>query len=198
MLPEFPKLTAAFDTAITLHMRSVARRYESFMGEVPQHRLFEGSEMTMRRSDQSGETTNFFEAESKLEIPFEEMIAMSLEEVLKRFETNVEDLVSQKAKHFFQIISEGVDKVGNKIDAKGQPSSAPLYLDMLERNLARFPTRGVPKLPALVISPSAKEAAEKMQIELFSNPEYRERFKRILEMKREEWRAREADRELVG
>jgi hypothetical protein len=179
-------------------MRAFDRRHDAMFAEIPRHRVFEGDQLTMNRADGSGDSDPFFEAQSDITIPFDEMVTLELPAVLERFEKTAQDLLSQRAKHFFATISAGADKVGNTIDAKGQKLTASLYLDMIDKIWLDFEPDGSPKLPTMVIHPDLRQRAQDISTELQTNPDYRDRFAKIIERKREEWRAREANRELAG
>jgi len=198
LLPEFPTLEDEFNRAITRYMRAKAKTLEAVFAEVPHHRIFEGREIRITRTDGTEETSPFVEASSELTISFDELETLDLPSLLKKLEANVEKVVEQKTKHFFQTISEAVERVGNTIDGKGQGLSAELYLQVVDKIWIEFDADGRPKLPTLVVHPDQRDAAARMHEELVSNPVLRRRFQEILERKREIWRARETDRELVG
>jgi hypothetical protein len=84
------------------------------------------------------------------------------------------------------------------MDAKGHKLTASLYLDMIDKIWLDFEPDGSPKLPTMVIHPDLRQRAQDISTELQTNPDYRDRFAKIIERKREEWRAREANRELAG
>jgi hypothetical protein len=48
-------------------------------------------------------------------------------------------------------MSEGVEKVGNKIDGGGRPFSPDLFLEALEKVWMKFDQSGNPKMPSLII-----------------------------------------------
>lgn len=179
-------------------MRARSKALETVFAEVPRHRVFEGSRTTIARPDGSEDDTPFVEASSEFSISFDELPTLQLEDLLKKLDRIVEDLARQKAEHFFKTIREAAEKVGNTVDGKGQGLSPELYLKVLDTIWVEFESGGKPRLPTLVVGPQQRDTANSMLAELVSNPTLRKRFEGTIEKKREIWRAREADRELVG
>jgi hypothetical protein len=95
-------------------------------------------------------------------------------------------------------MSEGVQKVGNTIDGGGQRFSAELFLQVIEKIWIEFTADGSPQMPTVHISPNQTDDVKRTIERLESEPELKKRFDAIMIKKREEWRAREADRKLVG
>lgn len=70
-------------------------------------------------------------------------------------------------------------------------------LDIWEKMEIRFGDDGMPQWPMIVLAPAAKaEFYDKLQ-KLHENPEYREKWARLVERKRKEFNEREARRRLV-
>jgi hypothetical protein len=61
-----------------------------------------------------------------------------------------------------------------------------------------FNADGTAQFPEMHIHPDLSNAARMAFEELEKNPGLNQQFRRMISEKREEWRAREADRKLVG
>jgi hypothetical protein len=109
----------------------------------------------------------------------------------------LDSLARAQGAHIFKVMEEGIRSVGNEVDGGGQPMRAELILTAFDRVLMDF-DKGQPIWPTIVIPPAAqaKAAAELARIE--TDPALRQRLITIVEKKRAEYLAREADRILVG
>lgn len=84
------------------------------------------------------------------------------------------------------------------LDAKGRKFDAQLVIELLEKMQIEFYPDGTPHEifgDGPLFMPEKMAAVDK---EFESNPELKRKFDEMMEKKKEEWRAREADRKLVG
>lgn len=96
------------------------------------------------------------------------------------------------ARHFFKNISEITDATGRTVNAKGQPLTVDLILDLLEKVEFGFDDDGNPQYPTLVLPPAAIERLQKLEI----TPEQEKRRKQIIEEKRARFNASKRTRRL--
>jgi len=96
------------------------------------------------------------------------------------------------ARHFFKNISEITDATGRTVNAKGQPLTVDLILDLLEKVEFGFDDDGNPQYPTLVLPPGAIERLKKFQF----TPEQEKRRKQIIEEKRARFNASKRTRRL--
>jgi len=121
-----------------------------------------------------------------------------LPKLLQKLDDSVKEMAAAQAQHFYQTMSEGVEKAGNTIDGGGQPLTAELFLQAMEKIWIDFNADSSPQMPEVHISPNQTDNVKRMIERLESEPHLKRRFDQIMLKKREEWRAREADRKLVG
>ena len=121
-----------------------------------------------------------------------------LEDVVNALMPVSTEIGAKMAKHMFQTIEAGVKSVGNELSAGGKPITAELILDALDKVLVDFGADGQPKWPTIVIHPSLSDRLKAEDARFGSEPALAQRFAETIERKREEWRAREASRVLVG
>jgi hypothetical protein len=96
------------------------------------------------------------------------------------------------ASQMFKGISEITNATGRTVDAKGQPLTIDLFLDVLEKVEFGFDDNGNPQYPTLVLPPGAIEKLKKLKF----TPEQEQRQKQIIEEKRAEFNARKRTRRL--
>ncbi len=96
------------------------------------------------------------------------------------------------ARHFFKNIAEITDATGRSINAKGQPLTVDLILDLLEKVEFGFDDDGNPQYPTLVLPPAAIERLKKLNF----TPEQEQRRKQIIEEKRARFNASKRTRRL--
>lgn len=96
------------------------------------------------------------------------------------------------ARHFFKNISEITDATGQTVNAKGQPLTVDLILDLLEKVEFGFDEDGNPQYPTLVLPPAAVERLKKLKF----TPEQEERRKRIIDEKHARFNASKRTRRL--
>lgn len=135
---------------------------------------------------------------SDTKITVEEVEKQDIELIAKKLVEIAEYFSSQQAQHIFKTVSQATEKVGNTLDAKGEPLSPEHMLQMIEKVQIDFDENtGQPSFPTLYIHPSMHEQAVKMIEKADSDPSYKARFDEIIERKRKEWNDREANRKLV-
>jgi hypothetical protein len=168
------------------------------LGQVPRGRVFEGGRNVLVREDGSQEETEIREAGSEMRISADEIRSLHLTNLLEKLDVAAEEIVTKQAKHFYETISKGVEQVGNNLNAGGQPLTAELFLEAFQKILIDFNADGSPQMPTVHISPGQKDDVTRMFQRFETEPPLKQRFDNLIAKKREEWRAREANRKLVG
>ena len=94
---------------------------------------------------------------------------------------------------------EATERVGNKVDASGQPFSAELYFQMLETVQIDFDELGRPDISGrrMVMHPDQAERVRALMEQWEKDESFQQRYRDIMLKKREEWRDRESNRKLV-
>jgi len=96
------------------------------------------------------------------------------------------------ARHLFRNISEITDATGQTVNAKGQPLSVDLILDLLEKVEFGFDDDGNPQYPTLFLPSAAIERLKKLEF----TPEQEKRRQQIIEEKRARFNASKRTRRL--
>jgi hypothetical protein len=198
MIPDFPVLKEELNRAITCFMRERFKFHRGPLSDVPQGRVFEGRRNVIVRPDGSEDETKMREISAETRFAADDMRELHLPKLLEKLDAMVQEMAATQARHFYETMSEGVQKVGNTVDGGGQRFTAELFLQAMEKILIDFNADGSPEMPTVHISPNQTDDVKRMIERFESEPDLKKRFDTIMTKKREEWRAREADRKLVG
>jgi predicted transcriptional regulator len=139
-----------------------------------------------------------FEARSQFSVTSSEIAGLSLDQLLEKLDKVAQEIAAAQSQHMFESVNQAVTKVGNVIDAQGGPLSPALFLEMIKKVQIDFDASGKPRMPTVVIHPDQAEKVKALMSQMEASPEIKSQFDRIISIKREEWRAREADRGLAG
>lgn len=198
MLPDF----STTKPALVRHLhRFLNERVDTHMGPfagVPRSTYFEGDTHSVKRTPSQTESTSpFEEASSKLLVHGHEVPTLSLRDIYERLDGIAQDVASQMATYFYQTISQAVEEVGNDVKADG-PITPDLLLEALERLQIDFDRFGQPSLPQIHVHPKMAQRLQDSILQMMTDPRYRDKYQYVLTTQRENWRAREAGRKLVG
>jgi hypothetical protein len=198
MLPDYPGVKRELSTRLDAFLKERVDFHLGPLRRIRRIKLFEGDSQMLTRASGEQESTEFKEVRAGFSIRVDEFPTLTLASLLERFDQVAQDVARQTAENLYSTVSRAVERVGNVVDAKGERFSAELILETLSTMQIDFDSDGTPHLPELHIHPSLAEAAKLAEEEVKGNRELRRQFARIIEEKREEWRAREASRRLVG
>lgn len=196
MLPDFPETKRLFSRFFRTYMRRKFREVSPFSA-VQTRLLHEGRAMKIIRADQSESSSGMEQLSAHLEIKFDEIENLTLQKAIEKHDAMVMDLV-QKQTHLIRERMTSEIPESQTLDAKGRKFDAQLLIELLEKMQIEFYPDGRPHellVDGSLFTPERMAAVEK---EIESNPELKRRFDEMMERKKEEWRAREADRKLVG
>jgi hypothetical protein len=197
MLPDWPIPKQAIFKVIKRLMQKRAHGM-SIVDNVPHQPVFEGHALSIRRADGVVDQSDFHLASGAANVPVEAIKSGRLEDVLNALMPVSTEAGAAMAKYIYQTIEAGVKSVGNELSAGGKPMTAELILDALDKVLVDFDADGQPKWPTIVVHPSLSDRLKAEDARFGSEPALAQRFAEITERKREQWRAREASRVLVG
>jgi hypothetical protein len=198
MLPDQFLLKAEVRSRLNVLFRQMVNGYLGVVAEAPRSVIHEGRRTVIVRESGEVDETKLFQASAAFEIKASEVSAMSLQELHSRLDVAARGMAKQISQGFFQNVSEAVDKVGNAVDGKGRGFTPELILEVLERIWIEFDEHGRPQMPTMVIHPDQATQVQQAFKQLDNDPDLSDRFARLMDKKREEWRAREASRKLVG
>jgi hypothetical protein len=170
----------------------------STIGLVPKSSVHEGHGTMMMRADGSCEANEFETSEGEFAIPMEALKEENLEQLFARMRPLIESQARARTESMLRTMEAASRAAGTATDTKGEAITAELILESWEKLDIEFMSNGVPRWPQMVFHPSKQDRVDAELIRLQTVPELRERMQTLLSRKREDWRAREADRILVG
>lgn len=196
MLPDFPETKSLFSRFFRTYMRRKVREVSPY-GAVQTRYLHEGRAMKITRADRSESTSSMEGLSVQLEIKFDEIESLTLQKAIEKYDAMIADMV-QKHAHFVRERMSSEIPESQTLNAKGRKFDAQVVVEMLEKMQIDFYPDGTPH-EIFVDGPSfTPERMAAVDKEFESNPELKRKFDEMMEKKKEEWRAREADRKLVG
>ena len=198
MLPDFPKTKEKLKKMIVSEIKKAQSRHLGGLANVPVSRMFEGKKSIIVREDGSIEDMNPQAITAEFVINLAEIKGMSHEMILDKINTMAKDMAEKQAKLSYEVIGKAAEEVGNVVDADGETFSMDLFFQALEKIDRDFDEAGNPSELACSVSPELFSSIAKIIEQAKTDPEIDERFKALMERKREEWRVRENNRELVG
>jgi len=153
--------------------------------------------MRVVRADLSESNTEAKQLSSLMEIKVDEIPSLTFEKAIAKHDEMIFDMVRKQTGFALERLNEDIPQ-SQTVNAKGKKLNAEIILEMLETIQLEFYPDGRPHklhvIGGLLTSERIKAVAEEFR----NNPELQKRYDNLLARKREEWRAREADRKLVG
>jgi hypothetical protein len=199
LLPDYLQLKNDIRAVLDRFLRRRAHQHlGGGLNEVPRTTIHEGHTSSIVRASGKRDVTEMFEVSATFELKRDEVPDLSPGELLTKLDSVAKEMGEKQAKQFLSSLSDQIDRAGNTLEAKGEKMSAALLLKLLETIDIDFDENGVAQLPSMLIPPSLGPAAEAANRAMFEDPDVIRQRDRIIAKKREEWRAREADRRLVG
>jgi hypothetical protein len=168
------------------------------LSQIKSHVVHEGKEMSIVRAEEGPETTDLRAAQAE--------IAMSHDEIdnvnLAMIEAKAIDLAGQFEKQMstrlFDLVKDVTNRTGQTVDARGQPLTAETLLQLFDKMQINFERNKEVGDFTIVMAPGMIPALKKLEAEMMSSPEIRKKWNDLLERKKNEFREREINRNLVG
>jgi hypothetical protein len=198
MLPDYPSLKKEISEVLQIVFRKRVENYTIGMREIPKTRVFEGKGMLIRRKTGEEDETSFMSSEIIFEIKMDEIPEMSINDLINKIDEAAREMAEKMETGFFKAISEVLDEKGQTVKQKGKPLSGKSILNVLDKIFIPFNKDGSPEMPTIFMHPNLTESMKKALSDLQSVPELKKEHDEIMQRKREEWRAEEASRKLVG
>ena len=195
MLPDFSETKRLFWRFFQTYARRKARAISPF-ADVQTRYLHEGRGMKVMRADQSESNTETQQLSSEMQIKFDEIPDLTLEKAVAKYDEMILDMVRKQTGFALQRLSDDIP-ASQSVDAKGKKLDAEIILEMLETIQLEFYPDGRPHELHVVGGLFSPERLKAVDEQFQNSPELQKRYE-LMERKREEWRAREASRKLVG
>jgi hypothetical protein len=197
MLPDFPSLKGRL---MHRHVREMNAKLDAQMpvvSKIRSVRFHEGNTFSVERTDGVIEPQGFVDVRTPIEITANLEFRGAVQNLKESTEKVTLEVAAQIEKIFFDRFREITESVGNAVDAKGEPFTAELYLDSLEKIELDFDMFGQPIYPTHVIHPEMVEPLRSELARFTKESSLRDRAETLILRKRKEWRDREGRRRLV-
>ena len=200
MLPDFIKVKDKLRKIQAYMMEHTLLSHMGPLANIPVSIIFEGNKTVVVREDGSVEEKNLEEATAELAIRLEEVENMTTEMVFDKINRVTEEMAGKLKKSFYEQLGRSATEVGNVVSVSvgGKPFSIDMYFEMLEKIEIDFDEAGNPGQIICPVNPKLFPSIAKVISQAKDDPDTDRRYKAIMERKREEWRARESNRKLVG
>lgn len=197
MLPDLPELKKKLRLLLRERLRQSFARQAPVIGDIRRFKSHEGDTFTIHRLDGSMTTSTYQLTEAGFSIGRQELPTLAPQQLIAKIDEAAGKLAEQASKHFFQELNEAVTRVGNVVNAQGQPISPELIFQVLEKIELDFDEDGKPHGLTMVVGPKVAEALRMLIPKWEADPELNKRYQDLIGKKREEWRDRESRRKLV-
>ena len=198
MLPDFPELKRRVDRRIVAEFNAQRAATIHVFEEVPKFCLHQGKRLIIVRADGVEGEAEIKQLRVESSISRDEYDTLSPHELAQRVTQAGIEMGRKQLELAYAEINQAVTATGNVVATGGKPVGPEHILQVLETVQIDFDQKGRPKFPTIVAHPDSmpqfKEAVEAIE----RNADLRTRCDRIICAKKEEWRARESNRKLVG
>lgn len=197
MLPDFPQLKKDIHKYFLMRSFENARLSDPLLARIRHYMQHEGDDGTYETMDGYKREKDYQLFEASYQITVYEIINSDFEVVLKKFYDMGLEASSKMAQHSFQQISKIIDETGNSIQANGTWTKEQ-FLEVMRKIMIDFDDEtGQPIMPTMYIHPSQADSVRAMIQDAESDPQHKIEFDKIIEQKRQDYYAREANRKLV-
>ncbi|TWP28929.1 hypothetical protein EUA62_00020 [TM7 phylum sp. oral taxon 348] len=198
-LPKNKETKAIIEKCLSQRFNSIMRHETRPFNESPHIIQHEGKVLKHNTLDDqdSQKTMEYRKAEFTYKPDPQQLISMTLEDVIKLLDEEAKNIGSQMAKHYFQVLSITAEEVGNVVDAKDQKLTPEIFLDAMRKISIPFDKDGNPKFNNMIVSEEMSDVWKNIIEEAEVNPKHKEEFNKIIEQKRKEYNAEQAGRKLV-
>ena len=198
MLPDFPLLKQDIVTLILVPAFDRARLEDPLLGNIKSTIQHEGDRSSYQTVEGKIKDQPYQQFHEDMAILPEDVVDKDLEYMIEKFSEMGLNAATQLAQYSFSFINSVIDETGNSIDAKGRPVTPDLILEALEKIPIDFDEKtGLARFPTFYINPSQKEVFQKAIADATADKNFKVRFDKMVERKKEEWRDRENNRKLV-
>lgn len=196
MLPDYTETKRLFSRFFQTYARRKARAISPFAA-APTRLLHEGKGMKVTRADRSESKSEVQLLSSVMEFKLDEVPDLTLEKSIAKYDAMIVEMVRQQTGLALERLS-GEIPAEQTVDAKGKKLDAEVVLEMLEAIHLEFYPDGSPHELHVVGGLFTPERLRAVDEQFNNDPDLKRRHDNLIEKKREEWRAREAGRKLVG
>jgi len=199
MLPDLPNVRRWAAKQATKNLWRYALEAAPLMREIGSHRHHEGDRYSFEVHDSGRiEKRTFKTVSAKMVLKTGTPQPARAEEMEQQLRKAASEIAKQHHQMLFTTIAEATKETGNAIDARGREFGIAMFHDALRTMWIDFDENEQPILPTIVMHPDMLAAIAPRLKAWDADPVIQAEFKDIISIKRQEWRARESNRALVG
>lgn len=199
MLPDLGSFKRSLSERLRRALEARVIHHAPLMAEIKSYGQKEGDRYSYETHDTGDIHRETFKA---LRTPITSRVLPSPAEQEKEIDQKLDEAAQSIGKQHMQLlfttVKEATDRVGTSYDAKGKPFDFEMFLGTLEKLWIDFDEQGQPILPTIVIHPDQLKALAPKFAAWEKDPSLMARWSAVIAGKKEEWRARENLRKLVG
>ena len=168
------------------------------LGQIEHYRIHEGRSTAIRRPDNTIDNTQIIEAQALTETSWKDLESFTLPQVLNSLRAIAEQFKEQRIKHLAESMNAVTAATGQQFDVKGRPlTNEDIFalIETMEVNFERDPTAG----DMIIWAPSEMESVfRRLDQEMKDDPRLQKRWDDLMRRKRNDYREKEINRDLVG
>lgn len=199
MLPRFPDLTEEFGRYIAHFMEQRMQAHLGPFAEIPRVTIFEGDGTTvMIGPDGLQQESTIAPHSERLEIPTQEFKSLDMGALQRRLDELTGRMAAEMQRRTYATFAASAERSDQIVMLKGKEFSEEDFFRLFESFPIDFNPDGKAVMPQVHLSPALTASVVQTLRKMDEDPSCRQRFEALMETKKEEWRAREASRMLVG
>ena len=191
------KLDEDFEIAFGKLVRNTAKS-NGLLKEIKAHIIHEGRKTTIRRGTEAPDITEMKTASGDITTSFDDIENIDWKAVLTMAENIAKQMAEQQTSHMLNTMNEATKKTGQIYNSKGAPLTNEAILQLLSMMQINFENDTALGDISIVVPPAMIPTLQRLDKEFNESPELKKKMNQLLEKKRDEFREREANRNLVG
>src|SRR6266568_3102864 len=199
MLPDLGSFKRSLGERLRRALEARVIHHAPLMAEIKSYRQREGDRYSYETHDSGDIRLETFKA---FRTPITSRVLSSPveqeQEIGQKLDEAAQSFAKQHMQLLFTTVREATDRVGTSYDAKGKPFDFEMFIGSLEKMWLDFDEHGQPILPTIVMHPDQLKALGPKFAAWEKDPALMARGREVIAGKKEEWRARENLRKLVG
>ena len=198
MLPDFTRVKTRANRDLLRWAHQQVPAVAPLLQGVATVRQHEGRVGRIVRQDESEASIDYCSVSCEFVLKREEMKHFDLKTIQQKLIEAANQIGQAQTRQMIVVAGEAAESVGNVVDAGGE-LTPDTFLELFRRVEMDFDPRTLKPRPGstLIMHPEVAALVESKVKEWEKDPMLKAEYERIIAMKREEWRDREANRKLV-
>jgi hypothetical protein len=198
MLPDFPEIKGELHFLINQRFRQRVKEGDPVLSLGREQFQHEGMAHRYSTVQGTAHDVDYAAAEVAISLTREEIRDLPFPKILERVDRAAEEMCGQMARTIYATLDKTLTEQGRSISSEGKPFSFETFLKSLESLDIDFdPETGKPYMPSMIMAPDTWESIRQRIPQWEADPDNQKKVDEIMERKRQEWHARESNRQLV-